>query len=236
MTLSPRPYFLTTDPFPSTSPSSQSQNSRNFNTLYLRLHGGGTNSVLLTPSPPVFLRAYFKEQPSRSDTTFTAEATGKERPESGKQVFTSIKDGHNGRTWSLKLTTDPRDYRAVAAWERVEIVETTNREAGSDDTSGADGEDGWAWEEIEIPIAAGETVKFEHLVWKGGEIRLVGAREGDEGVAYEWKGWLAAEGQYADGKPQLFWATQKLDEEKGGLPEGMERVLVRREDVDARQG
>lgn len=70
--------------------------------LYLRLHGGGIDSVLLMPTPPVYIKAH----------------------EDGERIsFTS--SSHEGRRWGLSLRIDGGQR---AGWEKVEIVENGGTE------------------------------------------------------------------------------------------------------------
>jgi len=188
--------------------------------LYVRLHGNGTSSVMLTPSSPIYLRGHFEPtgntgQPDAPEVKAVVEAVV------GKQVFTSPAERHAGRSWGLVLTTDPRDTKAVSGWQRAEIHESPQTEAA-----------GWRFEDVELKTSGNEiiegnedteTVRYEQLVWKGDKIR-VSAESADEEV-YEWKGWMARKDSY--GHPQLFWVTDKLEEE--GLPEDCERIVVVKE-------
>ncbi|CZR62886.1 uncharacterized protein PAC_12783 [Phialocephala subalpina] len=94
--MAPNPqFFLKTAPLPGEPPSP-------YTNLYLRHHGSGINSVVLTPAPPKFIKGHLD----------------------GKRIiFTSA--SHEGRQWGLTLRTDGGQR---AGWEKVEIVE----DGGSD--------------------------------------------------------------------------------------------------------
>ncbi|GAB7355662.1 hypothetical protein MBLNU459_g6373t1 [Dothideomycetes sp. NU459] len=83
-------FFLKTHPLYGEDPSE-------YTDLYLRHHGSGINSVVLTQSPPKFIKAHW---------------------EGSRVSFTSA--SHEGRKWGLTLRTDGGQR---AAWEKVEIVE-----------------------------------------------------------------------------------------------------------------
>ncbi|KAH8585418.1 hypothetical protein B0O99DRAFT_647055 [Bisporella sp. PMI_857] len=88
-------FFLKTAPLPGEPPSP-------YTNLYIRHHGSGINSIVLTPSPPKFIKAHLD----------------------GRSIsFTSA--SHKGRRWGLTLCTDGGKR---AGWEKVEIVE----DGGSD--------------------------------------------------------------------------------------------------------
>ena len=222
-----RQYWLRAHTHPSSPIPSKYHN------LYLRLHGSGTSSVLLTPEPPIHLKAHF--EPSQGGHDGQQGEEGKSRKGegrfreggSGAQIFLAGK--HPTRFWGLKLSTDKRDTKCIAAWERVEIVENSRDE-------------GWSFEGVELDTEETQEkegqdekkVVVEQLVWDGEEIR---AGDGDgkeeDGEKYQWKGWIVGTGAYAGLKPQLFWLTnvfgQRGEEE---LPEGFEKVIVVREWLD----
>ena len=87
MSSTPRQYFLRTCPL-SSKPNCPS--------LYLRLHGSGHSSVVLTPSQPIYLRAYLSED---------------------RQLFTSTK--RPNRSWGLVMGS----AHPHVAWEDVRIEE-----------------------------------------------------------------------------------------------------------------
>ncbi|KAF9187085.1 hypothetical protein BGZ49_004114 [Haplosporangium sp. Z 27] len=70
--------------------------------LYLRHHGSGINSIVVTPGSPKFIKAH---------------------DENGRITFTSA--SHEGRRWGLTLRTDGTQR---AGWEKVEIVENGGSE------------------------------------------------------------------------------------------------------------
>lgn len=83
-------FYLKTHPLLGESPST-------YTGLYIRHHGSGINSVVLTPSQPKFINAH----------------------EDGNRIsFTSA--SHEGRRWGLTLCTNGGQR---AGWENVEIVE-----------------------------------------------------------------------------------------------------------------
>lgn len=86
-------YFLRTAQHASTPGSTK------FANLYIRHHGSGIDSIMLTPSPPKFLRF--------------------ELSADGQQLATSWK--HPGRAWGFVLGIDPE--KRVGGWEEVQIVE-----------------------------------------------------------------------------------------------------------------
>jgi hypothetical protein len=94
---------MTTQPqfFLKTAPLQDAPQSR-YTNLYLRHHGSGINSVVLTPSPPKFIKAH---------------------QEDGKIHFTSA--SHEGRKWGLVLKTESEAGKR-AGWEKVEIVENAS--------------------------------------------------------------------------------------------------------------
>jgi len=94
MELKPQ-FFLKTAPLPGEPPSP-------YTNLYLRHHGSGIDSIVLTTGPPKFIKAQMD----------------------GKRItFTSA--SHEGRKWGLTLRTDGGQH---AGWEKAEIVE----DGGSD--------------------------------------------------------------------------------------------------------
>ncbi|KAE8454211.1 hypothetical protein EG329_005136 [Mollisiaceae sp. DMI_Dod_QoI] len=123
-------FFLKTAPLPGEPPSS-------FTNLYLRHHGSGIDSIVLTTSPPKFIKAHLLDK---------------------RIFFTSA--SHPGREWGLTLRTDGGQR---AGWEKVEIVE----DGGSDGlvfSKGTAGEgDGKGEEEV---LEFEEEVEGEK-VWKG---------------------------------------------------------------------
>lgn len=204
-------YYLRAYPDPESSTSSQSSR---ISGLYLRLHGSGTDSMLLTPASPIYLRGHFEP----------VESLGSE--EVGRVIFTSPAELHAGRSWGMALTTEKRDTRAHSQWERAEINEVIDGSARS----------GWVWEPFELETAShsqedssapkkSEKRSAERLVWKGGPISVGSAKDAEE--AYQWEGWFAMKSSY--GHPQLFWLTDKFKAKAGTLPEGAEKVFVVRE-------
>ena len=99
MTTQPQ-FFLKTAPLQ--SPSGPNAPQSRYTNLYLRHHGSGINSVVLTPSPPKFIKAH---------------------QEDGKIHFTSA--SHEGREWGLVLKTESEAGKR-AGWEKVEIVENAS--------------------------------------------------------------------------------------------------------------
>lgn len=83
-------FFLKTAPLPG-------EESSPYTTLYLRHHGSGFNSVVLTTSPPKFIKAHI---------------------DGNRISFTSA--AHEGRQWGLTLAGADGQ---CAGWEKVEIVE-----------------------------------------------------------------------------------------------------------------
>ena len=212
-------------------PDSSSQNASDFSGLYLRLHGSGTNSVMLVPSSPIYLRCHFEPVSSLAKGAESVSAPEVPKDASlGRQIFTSHAQRHVGRSWGLALTVDPRDSKALAGWERVEIVDGST-------------EVGWTFETVEIEASqadpsdtTGSTSHrkvVEQLVWKGGPVRFANANDsGDqpEEDGYEWRGWMACVSSY--GHPQLFWITDKLKD--SGLPPHCERMMVVREWLESK--
>ena len=211
-------YYLRTYPQPGTPATEASY-------LYLRLHGSGTSSVMLTPSSPIHLRAHFEPTQASEPTDEDGSELAPKAGPIGKQIFTSGTPRHAGRSWGLVLTTDPRDTKAISSWERAEIQEGSS-------------EDGWTFDSVEVEAAPGSAsnapgghdtskVVVEQLVWKGGPVKLVGDHTSDsqESEVYQWRGWMVCSSQF--GHPQLFWITDKL--EGRDLPAYCERVIVVRE-------
>lgn len=96
MTSKPQ-FFLKTAPLPGDASSISP-----FTNLYLRHHGSGIDSVVLTTAPPKFIKGHLD----------------------GRRInFTSA--SHPDRQWGLALRTDRKQR---AGWEHVEIVE----DGGSD--------------------------------------------------------------------------------------------------------
>lgn len=105
-------YFLKTRTIPPSNEASK--------TLYLRLHGDGVSSVVLTDSPPKFLR--WHHSPSSTSQARTP----------GKEIAISWK--HADRSFGLVIPA-PRRFHA---WEEVKIVEN----GGSEDLVWEKGDDG----------------------------------------------------------------------------------------------
>ena len=151
-------YYLRAYPhpdFPYTGPPK-------FSGLYIRLHESGTNSMMLTPSPPIYLRGHSKP-------------TGIVESASIREIVVSWGDNysplplkrHRGRRWGRVLATDSRDYKAVAGWDRAEIVESPKTA-------------GWAFESVQLRDEIGEMASREQLVWKGTVLSVSPAAEPDE--------------------------------------------------------
>ncbi|KAH8646355.1 hypothetical protein BX600DRAFT_159826 [Xylariales sp. PMI_506] len=86
-------FFLKTAPLPGEA-------SSQYTNLYLRHHGSGFNSVVVTPSPPKFIKGHMDGQ---------------------RIIFTS--HAHPGRQWGLTLSYSGAEDDQCAGWEKVEIVE-----------------------------------------------------------------------------------------------------------------
>lgn len=98
----PPPYWLKTAPFSDYFPT------KIVHPLYLRLHGDGYSSVVLTQKPPVFLQGYLDIQTSEEGGV-----TGK----GARQMFMSTK--HPDRSWGLVVGK----AREKVGWKDAAIVE-----------------------------------------------------------------------------------------------------------------
>jgi hypothetical protein len=131
-------FFLRTAALPGEEPSP-------YTGLYIRHHGSGINSVVLTLTVPKFIKAY----------------------EDGDGIsFDSVT--HEGRRWGLTLRTDGGQR---AGWEKVEIVENGGSQKLSfSKAGGGNGEDFLEYAEQE----AGENVWKGWMVcdWAHGHPQL----------------------------------------------------------------
>ena len=91
-------FWLVTRPHLSNSASS----SARFSNLYVRLHGSGSNAVLLTPQPPKFLRSHLSP--------------------ANQVIFTSWAEKHRGRNWGFVLGNEDSG-KSLGGWAPMEIVE-----------------------------------------------------------------------------------------------------------------
>lgn len=207
-------YYLRAYPHPENKNPAASRISGH----YVRLHGSGTDVVLLTPASPIYLRGHFEPA-----TDAASDDSASIAPTVGRQVFTSPAERHQGLFWGLTLTIDSRDTKALSGWERVEIIK------GSKPS-------GWAFEEVELTLpdqsdsaegAPAQVRVAEQLVWRGDSISLPSADESGDDSKYAWKGWMVSEWSYAGNKPQVFWLTDKLKAEE--LPPNCERIVLIRE-------
>ncbi|MCJ1299529.1 hypothetical protein MMC08_002321 [Hypocenomyce scalaris] len=103
-------FYLKTHPLPHAPPSK-------YTSLYIRHHGSGFNSVVLTKAPPKFLQAAMIADSSRLAFVY------------------------NGRTWGFVMRTGWKR----AGWEMVRIVEDEGDERFSFGEDG-DGVEGLRWE------------------------------------------------------------------------------------------
>jgi hypothetical protein len=186
-------FWLKTAAHPSAGPDPR------YASLYLRHHGGGINAIMLTPSPPKFLRL---THPISSPPTTGADAHPVSEPtrQTGRIAFTS--QAHADRRWGLVTEAE---YSVRAGWESVEIV----ADAGTE---------GFYFEEE----GGLEVLKWNAEKGQGGDGSDGTVADGETDGA--WRGWMACE--WAHGHPQLFWVTDRL---KGELPAFCERVRIVRE-------